>query len=86
VTDIGISGDIDDLFYDAASRCLYASCGEGFMDVIAEKNVNRYERVERIPTSAGARTAYLSPELKEFYLAVPERGEQKAEIRVFAVK
>ena len=86
VTDIGISGDIDDLFYDAARRCLYASCGEGFIDIIAEKNINSYDRVERIPTSSGARTAYLSPDLKEFYLAVPERGVQKAEICVFAVK
>lgn len=86
VADIGISGDIDDLFYDPAVRCLYASCGEGFIDVIAQKDMGRYERIERIPTSPGARTAYLSPELNEFYLAVPERGGQKAEIRVFAVK
>jgi hypothetical protein len=76
----------DDLFYDAAGRCLYASCGEGFIDIIVEKNINRYERAERIPTSPGSRTAYLSPDLKEFYLAVPERGAQKAEIHVFAVK
>jgi hypothetical protein len=86
VTDIGISGDIDDLFYDAARRRLYASCGEGFIDIIAEKGVNRYERVERIPTSPGARTAYFSPELKELYLAVPDREGQKAEIRVYALK
>jgi hypothetical protein len=86
VADIGISGDIDDLFYDAAVHCLYASCGEGFIDVIAQNDMGRYERIERIPTSPGARTAYLSPELNEFYLAVPERGAQKAEIRVFAAK
>lgn len=83
--DIAISGDIDDLFYDAACRCLYASCGEGFIDVIAEKDLNHYERVERLPTSPGARTSYLSPELKEFYLAAPERRGREAEIRVFAV-
>ncbi len=86
VADIGISGDIDDLFYDAAGRCLYASCGEGFIDIIAQKDINRYETVERIVTAPGARTAYFSPELKNFYLAVPERGAQKAEIRVFLVK
>ena len=86
VADIGISGDIDDLFYDAARRCLYASCGEGFIDIIAEKGMNRFERVERVPTSPGARTAYFSPELKELYLAVPDREGQKAEIRVYALK
>jgi hypothetical protein len=86
VADISISGDIDDLFYDTTVRCLYASCGEGFIDVIAQKDMGRYERIERIPTSPGARTAYFSPELNEFYLAVPERGGQKAEIRVFELK
>jgi DNA-binding beta-propeller fold protein YncE len=86
VADIGISEDIDDLFFDVSGRCLYASCGEGFIDVISQKDVGHYERIERIPTSPGARTAYLSLELKEFYLAVPERGAQGAEIRVFAVK
>jgi hypothetical protein len=84
LADIGISGDIDDLFYDVAGRCLYASCGEGFIDVIAEKGMSRYERVERIPTSPGARTSYFSPELGLFFLAVPQRGDQKAEIRVFS--
>ena len=86
VADIGISGDIDDLFYDSDGRCLYASCGEGFVDIIVQKDMNRYERFERIPTSPGARTAYFSPELNEFYLAVPERGAQKAEIRIFEIK
>lgn len=86
VADIAISGDIDDLFYDAARRRLYAACGEGFLDVIAEKGPGQYERVGHIPTSAGARTGYFSPDLGEFYLAVPDRGAQKAEIRVFSVK
>jgi DNA-binding beta-propeller fold protein YncE len=86
VSDIGISGDIDDLFYDAARRRLYASCGEGFIDIVAEKDNARYERIERVPTSPGARTAYFSPELRELYVAVPEREGRKAEIRVYALK
>jgi hypothetical protein len=86
VIDLAISGDIDDLFYDATWRCLYASCGEGFVDIIVKKDADRYERIEQIPTAAGARTAYFSPERGEFYLAVPDRGRQKAEIRVFEAK
>ncbi len=86
IADIGISGDIDDLFYDSAGRCLYASCGEGFIDIIAQKDINHYERVERIVTAPGARTAYFSPELKKFFLAVPEREAQKAGIRIFEIK
>ncbi len=86
IADSALCGDIDDLFYDAARHHLYASCGEGFLDVIAEKGPGQYERIGHIPTSAGARTGYFSPELGEFYLAVPQRGTQKAEIRVYSVK
>ena len=32
---------------------------------------------------AEARTSFFSAELNEFYLAVPQRGNQEAEIRVF---
>jgi len=86
VADLAISGDIDDLFYDAARHRLYASCGEGFIDVIAQLDPDRYERRERIATAPGARTAFFSPDRSEFYLAVPNRGAQKAEIWIFLVK
>jgi hypothetical protein len=82
VVDLPLSGDIDDLFYEAATRRLYASCGEGFIDVFVPKSKDLYERTERIATAPGARTAFYSPERKEFYLAVPDRGAQKAEIRI----
>ncbi len=81
-----LSGDIDDLFYDAAQRRLYASCGEGFIDVFAQRDADHYERRERIPTRAGARTAYFSAERAEFYLAVPHRGGQDAELRIYQVR
>ncbi|HXJ56065.1 MAG TPA: YncE family protein [Verrucomicrobiae bacterium] len=85
VTDLALSGDIDDLFYDTRLKRLYASCGEGFIDVIAERSPDKYDLRERIPTRTGARTAFFSSDLNEFYLAVPQRGNQPAELRVFAV-
>ena len=39
-----------------------------------------------IPTSPGARTSFFSPDLSEFYLAVPRRGNVPAEIRVFKIQ
>ncbi len=83
VTDLAISGDADDMFYDATSKRLYISCGEGFVDVIARRDADAYERQERIPTRTGARTSFFSAELNEYYLAVPQQGRQEAEIRVF---
>jgi YVTN family beta-propeller protein len=86
VVDLVLSGDIDDVFYDGASRRLYASCGEGYIDVIGQKDKDHYERMERIATAPGARTAFFSPDRRALYLAVPDHGTQNAEIRVFEVK
>lgn len=81
VADLEISGDTDDLFYDATRQRLYASCGAGFIDVIDQKGADEYALVGRIPSSSGARTSYFSPDLHQFFLAVPVWGNQKAEIR-----
>jgi len=83
VADMAISGDIDDLFYDVTRRRLYLSCGEGFIDVIDQRSADTYQLRERIPTRTGARTAFFSKDLNEFYLAVPQRGNQEAELRAF---
>ena len=83
VTDLAISGDTDDLFYDAKRKRVYLSCGEGFVDVIGQRDADTYQSLDRIPTRAGARTSFFSADLNEFYLAVPLQGEHEAEIRVF---
>jgi len=83
VTDLAISGDIDDLFYDLIRTQLYLSCGEGFIDVIRQRSPDKYELRERIPTRPGARTGFFSTDLNQFCLAVPQRGDQSAELRIF---
>ncbi len=83
VANLAISGDTDDLFYDAARQRLYISCGEGFVDVIEQRGADRYVLRERIPTRRGARTSFFSAELDKFYLAVPARGDEPAEIRAY---
>ncbi len=83
VANMEINGDTDDLFYDAKRKRLYLSCGEGFLDIIAQRDADRYETVTNLPTAAGARTSLFIPELDRLYLAVPHRRGQNAEIRVF---
>jgi DNA-binding beta-propeller fold protein YncE len=78
-----IVGDTDDLFYDATRKRLYVSGGEGFIDVFQNQDANRFARVARIATAAGARTSLFVPEQNRFYLAVPHRGSQRAEIRIY---
>ncbi len=83
VTDMVTSGDTDDLFYDAVRQRLYLSCGEGFIDVVAQRHADRYEQIERVPTTSGARTSFYAPALDRLWLAVPQRGRQSAEIRTY---
>lgn len=81
-----IPGDADDLFYDAAAKRLYVSGGEGSIGIIAQRDADHYTLVENLPTASGARTSLFVPELKQFYLAVPHRGKQPAEIRAYTVE
>ncbi len=83
VTTVAISRDTDDLFFDARNELIYVSCGQGFLDIIRQTGADTYEKVKSMPTAAGARTSLFVPELSMFCLAVPHRGTQSAEIRVF---
>jgi len=85
VSDLAISGDTDDLFYDSERKRIYISCGEGFIDVIEHQAADTYRPLERIPTSRGARTSFFSSDLRQFYLAVPEQGGKSAELRIYNV-
>ena len=77
--------DTDDVFYDAARGRLYLSCGEGFIDVLSTREGDGYARIARIATAPGARTSLFVPEQDRLYLAVPRRGSQGAEVRVYQV-
>ena len=80
-----IVGDTDDLFYDAARKRVYVSGGEGFLDAIEEQSANHFVRIAHLSTAAGARTSLFVAEANRFYLAVPHRGRQRAEIRVYDI-
>jgi len=81
-----IVGDTDDLFYDAARKRLYVSGGQGYLDVFQEQGTSGFTRLARIATAAGARTSLFVPEQARLYLAVPQRGNQKAEIRIYEAR
>ncbi|RYD35623.1 MAG: hypothetical protein EOP86_07995 [Verrucomicrobiaceae bacterium] len=82
--EIPLSGDVDDLFFQPGSNRLYASCGEGFVDVIqagsgsgAALSVSLH-----LPSAAGARTSFFNAAEGWLCLAVPHRGSQSAELRL----
>src|SRR5262249_43432321 len=83
VGSFNIVGDTDDLFYDGTRKRVYISGGEGFVDAFQNESANNFTRVAHIATAAGARTSLFVPELNRLFLAVPHRGAQRAEIRVY---
>lgn len=86
VVELPVSGDPDDLFFDAGRRQLYVVCGEGRIDVFRQRDANHYEATQRLPTSAGARTGLFVPSLETLFVAAPARGGRTAEILVFRVQ
>jgi hypothetical protein len=86
VTKIDISGDPDDLFYDSKRHRIYAICGAGKIDIIAQADANTYKVSATIDTADGARTGLLVPESDILFVAVPHRGPQQAEIRSYKIE
>lgn len=83
VTGVDINKDADDLVYDPDYRRIYVSCGEGFVDVIGQRDADHYLSLARFPTVSGARTSTYSARLKSLFVGVPQRGGEPAEIRIF---
>jgi DNA-binding beta-propeller fold protein YncE len=86
VAKIDISGDPDDVFYDGKRRHVYAICGAGQIDIIAQADPNNYKALTKIDTADGARTGLFVPQRDALFVAVPHRGSQKAEIRVYGIE
>ena len=83
VTNMDSAGDADDVFYDNSHQRIYISGGEGFLSIFQQDDADHYRAMTKIPTAMGARTSLFVPELSRFYLAVPHRGTQRAEVRVY---
>jgi hypothetical protein len=82
-----LSGDVDDLWHDEARGRIYASCGEGKLDVFArEEQKPEWKRVRVLDSAKGARTSCFSAARKQLFLAVPKSEEHPAEIRIYATR
>ncbi len=76
-------GDSDDVFYDATARRIYVSGGEGCVSVFEQSDADHYKLLEKIKTATGARTSLFDADRGRLYIAVPHRGTQPAELRVY---
>jgi len=79
-------GDADEIFYDPPRKRLYIAGGAGALDVFTQINANTYQRLISMPTAPGSRTALFVPGRNQLFLAVPHRGSQHAEIRIYDIQ
>lgn len=83
---VEIVGDTDDMFYDAARSRVYVIGGQGFVDVLEQKDPDHYSRIARLSTAPGARTGLFVPDWRKLAVAVPHRGSQRAEVLIYEVQ
>jgi DNA-binding beta-propeller fold protein YncE len=86
VAKIDISGDTDDVFYDAKRHRVYLICGAGKIDVVEQIDPKTYKTSTKVDTAEGARTGLFVPEQNALFVAVPHRGSQQAEIRWYEIE
>ncbi len=83
LSSVDIVGDTDDLFYDAANKRILVTGGDGFITVVHQESADKYSVAWQVRTAPGARTSFFVPPSKSLIVAVPHRGRQSAELRVF---
>jgi len=85
----GVQGT-DDLYYDADRKRVYMPGSAGFIYAYQMKDPDHYQLFAKVPTAIGAATAgYWGKQGKgfdRFYLAVPVRGANPAEVRIYVVQ
>jgi DNA-binding beta-propeller fold protein YncE len=80
----------DDVYYDSTRKRIYVPGGEGSIDVFQQKERDHYQRLAKVPSAIGARTAgYFGKGHKGFevfYVAVPARANHEAEVLIYTVQ
>ena len=80
----------DDLYFDGDRKRIYMPGSEGFIYAFQMMDLDHYQLLAKVPTAVGAGTAgYFGKQGKgfdRFYLAVPARGSQPAEMRIYTVQ
>src|SRR6202790_5595513 len=87
VTSLDVADYVDDLAYDAAHHRIYipGGGGNGAVTVVEQRGADNYQVIATVPTKPGAKTARLVPELNKYYVGVPAKDAQPAQILVFDV-
>ena len=74
ITTVAIGEGPDAAGYDAASKLVFSSNGEGTLTIVKEDTVDKYTVLANIPTEKSARTMALDPKTHKIYLSAAQMG------------
>jgi YVTN family beta-propeller protein len=75
ITTVPIGDHVDATAFDAASRLIFNSNGEGTITVIHEDGPDKYSVVEAVKTLPRAKTMVLDPKTHQLFLSTAESGQ-----------
>jgi YVTN family beta-propeller protein len=79
ITTLPIGSGVDAVVYDADSKLIFASCGDGTVTIIAQKSADEYVVVQTLATQPRAKTMAFDKKSRKIYLSAPEfeKGTRK---------
>ncbi|OKS87604.1 YncE family protein [Mucilaginibacter polytrichastri] len=87
ITTVAIGAGVDAVAYDAETKLIFVSNGDGTTTIIKQQNADQYSVVQTLTTQVRARTMTLDPKTHKIYLSVAqfEPGTRKALPGTFTV-
>jgi YVTN family beta-propeller protein len=82
-----IGAGVDAVVYDAETKLIFCSCGDGVTTIIKQKSADEYEVVQSLKTAERAKTMALDAKTHKIYLSVAqfEPGTRKTIPNTFKV-
>jgi hypothetical protein len=74
------AGECDDVFFDASRKRIYVIGGEGVISVFQQNDPDHYELIANVRSSVGIRTGYFDTPRDRFYVGVPAKGSEPAQV------
>jgi DNA-binding beta-propeller fold protein YncE len=80
VSRLRAAGECDDVYFDASRKRVYVIGAEGFISVFQQNDPDHYELLANVPSGIGIRTGYLFTRRDRFYVGVPAKGSEPAQV------
>lgn len=75
-----VAGECDDVYFDPARKRIYVIGAEGFISVVQQNDPDHYELLANVPSGVGVRTGYFFVKRDRFYVGVPAKGSEPAQV------